>query len=75
MSTQDDFVPKQYMKWVKNTQDNVPNEFTGTEARAFVALKLKEELGLIFDDVFESWDDIPLGEVTEMGLALMTLFY
>jgi predicted unusual protein kinase regulating ubiquinone biosynthesis (AarF/ABC1/UbiB family) len=66
MSTQDDFVPKRYMKWMKDTQDNVPSEFTGTEARAFVALKLKEELGLIFDDVFESWDDIPLGEKTAL---------
>lgn len=51
MSTQDDFVPKQYMRWVKDTQDNVPSEFKGTEARAYVALKMKEESGMDFDEV------------------------
>jgi predicted unusual protein kinase regulating ubiquinone biosynthesis (AarF/ABC1/UbiB family) len=61
MSTQDDFVPKQYMKWVKDTQDNVPSEFEGTAAREYVTKKLREELGLEFNDVFESWDDTPLG--------------
>ena len=61
MSTQDDFVPAAYMRWVKDTQDNVPSEFTASEARAYAALKIKEELGLEFDDVFESWDDVPLG--------------
>lgn len=29
LSTQDDFVPHEYMKWVKDTQDNVPSEFIG----------------------------------------------
>ena len=61
MSTQDDFVPPQYMKWCKDTQDNVPSEFRGSEAREYVAQKLEEELGLNFDDVFESWDDEALG--------------
>ena len=30
MSIQDDFVPKPYMKWLKDTQDRVPSEFKGT---------------------------------------------
>eukprot|EP01038_Epipyxis_sp_PR26KG_P016275 gene16275-22172_t len=61
MSIQDSFVPPAYMKWVKNTQDNVPSEFKGDEARIYVANKMKEELGLDFYDVFTSWDDSPLG--------------
>lgn len=61
MSTQDDFVPAAYMRWVKDTQDNVPSEFAAGEARAYAAFKIKEELGLEFDDLFESWDDEPLG--------------
>jgi aarF domain-containing kinase len=32
MSIQDDFVPKAYMRWVKDTQGNVPSEFKGTIA-------------------------------------------
>ena len=61
MSTQDDFVPLQYMKWCKDTQDNVPSEFNGSGAREYTAQKMQEEQGLNFDDVFESWDDTPLG--------------
>lgn len=61
MSTQDDFVPKQYMKWVKLCQDSIPSEFAGTKAREYVASKLKEELNLEFDELFSSWDDQPLG--------------
>ena len=61
MSTQDDFVPPEYMAWCKDTQDNVPSEFAGSEARDYTAMKMKEELGLNFDDVFESFDNVPLG--------------
>jgi aarF domain-containing kinase len=61
MSMQDQFVPPAYMKWVKDTQDNVPSEFIGDGAKHYVALKLKEEIGLEFDDVFSSWDNKPLG--------------
>ena len=61
MSTQDDFVPSAYMAWCKDTQDNVPSEFIGSGAREYTAKMLKEELGVAFDDVFESWDDAPLG--------------
>lgn len=61
MSIQDDFVPAAYMTWVKNTQDNVPSEFHGNEARLYVAAKMKEELNKDFDEVFEFWDDNPIG--------------
>ena len=33
----------------------------GTEARQYITELMKEELGLDFDDVFESFDDTPLG--------------
>lgn len=62
MSVQDDFVPKQYMKWCKDTQDNVPSEFLNSQdVRDYVKLKLSEDLNLKFDDVFSYWDDKPLG--------------
>jgi aarF domain-containing kinase len=61
MSTQDDFVPPAYMRWIKDTQDKVPSEFQGSEAREYCAKLLREELGLEFDDIFSNWDDIPLG--------------
>lgn len=61
MSTQDDFVPAAYMKWVKKTQDDVPSEFQGQEAREYTRKVLLEELGKDFDEVFNSWDDKPIG--------------
>jgi aarF domain-containing kinase len=61
MSTQDDFVPKEYMTWMKKTQDSVPSEFQGVSARDYVTKVMKEELGQDFDDVFSSWEDEPLG--------------
>ena len=61
MSMQDDFVPKQYLKWLKDTQSNVPSQFTSIEAREYVANLCEEELGTKFDDLFMSWDDEPLG--------------
>jgi len=62
MSVQDDFVPKPYMKWCKDTQDNVPTEFTSSQAvKDYVATKLLEDKNLKFDDVFSYWDDKQLG--------------
>ena len=61
LSTRDEFVPKEYMRWVKDTQDNVPSELKPGEARRYVAKLLKEELNLDFDDVFEDWEDDALG--------------
>ncbi len=61
MSTQDDFVPPAYMKWIKDTQDNVPSNFKGSEAREYIKKQLKAEQGVEFDDLFSEWDDVPLG--------------
>lgn len=61
MSTQDNFVPKRYMEWVKDTQDNVPSEFGPGEAKKYCALMLKQEQGLDFDEIFSEWQEEPLG--------------
>ena len=61
MSAQDDFVPTAYMRWLKDTQDNVPSEFKGKEAREYASELIKKELNLDFDDVFSDWEDEPLG--------------
>jgi aarF domain-containing kinase len=61
LSCQDGFMPEAYMSWMKDTQDNVPSEFEGQGAREYCRQKLKEELGLEFDEVFEWWDDQPIG--------------
>ena len=37
MSVQDDFVPPQYLKWLKDTQSDVPSQFTEKEAKLYVA--------------------------------------
>jgi aarF domain-containing kinase len=61
LSTRHDFVPKEYMKWIKDTQDNVPSELGPGEAKTYVAKLLKEELNLDFDDVFDEWEETALG--------------
>lgn len=62
MSTQDDFVPKEYMNWLKNTQDNVPSEFSdAAEVRKYVSQVLMTELGKEFDEVFEDFEYEPIG--------------
>jgi aarF domain-containing kinase len=62
MSIQDNFIPKQYMKWLKDTQDNVPSEFSSQdEVKDYVTKILKDELNLDFDEVFEEFDFNPLG--------------
>ena len=62
MSTRDDFVPARYMQWMKDTQDCLPPVFEGLQARQFLRARLLEDLGLDFDDVFESFDDDPIGD-------------
>lgn len=61
LSTADDFVPAPYLKWFKDTQDNVPSNFKNNEAKLYVTERLKKELNLEFDDVFSHWDNTPIG--------------
>lgn len=39
MSVLDDFVPPEYMKWVKDTQDNVPSAFANA-TEVFIRLHM-----------------------------------
>ena len=58
LSTRDDFVPQQYLSWCKETQDRAPVEMQEGEARAIA----EKELALNgHTEVFEEWDDAPLG--------------
>ena len=71
MSTRDDFVPKQYLSWCKETQDNCPSEFKPGEARA----EAEKQLGRPLEEVFERWDDkamavASIGEVHGARLRL-----
>jgi aarF domain-containing kinase len=50
MSTRDDFVPPQYLRWCKETQDNCP-----TEAGFDAAAVAERELGRPLSEVFERW--------------------
>jgi aarF domain-containing kinase len=49
------------MKWVKETQCNLPPIFTGNEAKKYVKYMLKKEANIDFEDVFSSFDEKPLG--------------
>jgi len=50
------------MKWLKDTQDNVPSDFrSNAEAKEYTKRMLLEEQGLQFDEVFSSWEDEPIG--------------
>lgn len=57
MSTRDDFVPPQYLKWCKDTQDACPTEFEGGQAKKIV----EESLGKSIEEVFEWWEEEPCG--------------
>lgn len=74
MSTQDDFVPKQYMVWVKDTQDNVPASLEGTEAREYARAVLKKELNKDFDEVFSNWEDRPIGAASIGQVHKVTIY-
>ncbi|KAJ8901214.1 hypothetical protein NDN08_007063 [Rhodosorus marinus] len=56
-STRDEFVPEEYMKWAKKTQDDVPPELTGPQVRELV----ETSLGRSFHSVFRSLEDDPIG--------------
>lgn len=61
LSMQDDFVPEAYMKWAKLCQDSVPSEYINEDSKNIIIKYLKDELKLDFNDVFESFDYIPIG--------------
>jgi predicted unusual protein kinase regulating ubiquinone biosynthesis (AarF/ABC1/UbiB family) len=56
MSTQDQFLPPQYLEFCKEMQDRVPTEFEPGQARQIV----ERELGVPLEQVFASFDEQPL---------------
>lgn len=57
MSTRDDFLPDEYLKWTKELQDKSPAVISSEEVREIV----ERSLGLRADDYFSEWDDEPIG--------------
>ena len=61
------------MKWLKDTQDNVPSDFTSNAAaKEYCRQMLREELALDFDEVFSYWEDVPIG-VASIGTDMYLL--
>eukprot|EP00747_Dinoflagellata_sp_TGD_P211920 gnl/TRDRNA2_/TRDRNA2_85086_c0_seq2.p1 gnl/TRDRNA2_/TRDRNA2_85086_c0~~gnl/TRDRNA2_/TRDRNA2_85086_c0_seq2.p1 ORF type:complete len:588 (+),score=104.38 gnl/TRDRNA2_/TRDRNA2_85086_c0_seq2:39-1766(+) len=62
MSMREDFMPQQYLTWVKKLQHEAPVALSAEDARRCVA----DELGLSGDvsDVFSEWDDTPIGSAS-----------
>mmetsp|Transcript_9192 Transcript_9192/g.27672 ORF Transcript_9192/g.27672 Transcript_9192/m.27672 type:complete len:530 (-) Transcript_9192:75-1664(-) len=56
-STRDELLPEEYMRWAKKTQDSVPTELSGAEVRSVV----EASIGQRIEDVFESFEDEPIG--------------
>ena len=58
LSTRDEFVPDMYMEWMKKLQGQSPKVLDGPEVRKQVTKALGIEK---IEDVFEEWDDKPIG--------------
>eukprot|EP00873_Tetraselmis_striata_P010841 jgi/Tetstr1/431105/TSEL_020821.t1 len=61
LSVRDDFIPRQYLEWCKETQDAAPAELAEGEAWKLVQRSLREHVGLDASAVFTEFDDAPLG--------------
>jgi aarF domain-containing kinase len=57
VSTRDEFVPHQYMTWLKGLQDRAPPQRSGAQVRALIQDSLKTPL----HEVFSRFDDDALG--------------
>lgn len=57
MSTRDDFLPDIYLEWTKKLQDKSPTVMPSEKAKAIV----EEGLGIKFEELFEEWEDEPIG--------------
>jgi aarF domain-containing kinase len=53
----DDFLPPQYMKFAKRTQDQVPTSMTSEQVRSIV----ESSLGQPIEEVFAMWENEPMG--------------
>jgi ubiquinone biosynthesis protein len=63
LSTRRDLLPADIADELARLQDDVP-PFDGAQARALVAASLQRELGKRFDDVFASFDDLPVASAS-----------
>eukprot|EP00192_Tetraselmis_astigmatica_P002899 CAMPEP_0117696496 /NCGR_PEP_ID=MMETSP0804-20121206/28707_1 /TAXON_ID=1074897 /ORGANISM="Tetraselmis astigmatica, Strain CCMP880" /LENGTH=540 /DNA_ID=CAMNT_0005510645 /DNA_START=33 /DNA_END=1655 /DNA_ORIENTATION=- len=61
LSVRDDFLPKQYLDWCKETQDAAPAELAEGEAWELVKRSLRDDLGLDASSVFREFDSKTLG--------------
>ena len=57
MATREDFLPAQYIKWMRETEDQAPTPFAPGDAEKIVA----EELGRPLEEVFSFFDTEPTG--------------
>lgn len=60
MSSRSDFMPVQYVELFSTLQDSIP-QWPIEQALAIVRDSLQNELGLNYEDVFESIDEVALG--------------
>jgi aarF domain-containing kinase len=60
MSTQDQFVPRQYMSVCKKMQDQVPSDYAEADVRRIIA----RELGRPTEEAFAVFDPLPLGSAS-----------
>lgn len=57
MSTRDDFLPDEYLKWTKELQDKSPSVISSDEVRAII----DQSLGVRCVDFFSEWSEKPIG--------------
>ena len=56
-------MPKEYVDLFTALQDSVPAQ-PGHEVKEIISMSLYQEHGLVFDDVFDSFEEIPLGSAS-----------
>ncbi|KAI0566184.1 hypothetical protein FGB62_11g213 [Gracilaria domingensis] len=57
VSTRDEFLPDEYLRWTKQLQDRSPNVMPSEQAKQIV----QRSLGQPFDSLFSEWHDEPIG--------------
>eukprot|EP01064_Diplonema_japonicum_P028843 TRINITY_DN4529_c1_g1_i1.p2 TRINITY_DN4529_c1_g1~~TRINITY_DN4529_c1_g1_i1.p2 ORF type:complete len:543 (+),score=121.12 TRINITY_DN4529_c1_g1_i1:2714-4342(+) len=57
MASREDFLPRQYIKWMKETEDQAPTPFEEGDAERII----EEQLGKKIDEIFSFFDPIPTG--------------
>ncbi len=63
MSSRPDFMPSIYIDYFSELQDNVPGYATH-EIKAIISSSINKNFNLTFQEVFEDFDEIPLGSAS-----------